>query len=45
MLARGEITSRGALPPELCIDPERMFGELESRGCRLETRIQEAERT
>ncbi len=45
MLARGQIEARGALPPELCLDPEEMFGELESRGCRLETRIREAERT
>ncbi len=45
MLARGEIEARGALPPELCLDPETMFGELESRGCRLEANIREAERT
>lgn len=45
LLVRGEIAARGALPPELCLDPETMFGELESRGCRLETRIGEAERT
>ncbi|HMA27048.1 MAG TPA: saccharopine dehydrogenase NADP-binding domain-containing protein [Solirubrobacterales bacterium] len=36
LLARGEITARGALPPERCIDPERMFAELESRGVRFE---------
>jgi saccharopine dehydrogenase (NAD+, L-lysine-forming) len=45
LLARGEITARGALSPELCLDPETMFGELESRGCTLETRIREAGRT
>jgi saccharopine dehydrogenase (NAD+, L-lysine-forming) len=44
LLARDEIEARGALPPELCLDPETMFGELESRGCRLETEIREAER-
>jgi lysine 6-dehydrogenase len=36
LLARGRITRRGALPPESCIDPEEMFGELESRGVRFE---------
>jgi hypothetical protein len=33
LLARGSVTSRGALPPERCIDPEEMFAELEVRGC------------
>jgi saccharopine dehydrogenase (NAD+, L-lysine-forming) len=36
LLARGEITARGALPPERCIDPEAMFAELETRGVRFE---------
>jgi len=33
LLARGSITARGALPPELCVDPAEMFAELEARGC------------
>ena len=36
LLARGRITDRGALPPELCIDPDEMFAELETRGVRFE---------
>jgi hypothetical protein len=33
LLARGQIETRGALPPERCIDPDDLFPELESRGC------------
>jgi saccharopine dehydrogenase-like NADP-dependent oxidoreductase len=33
LLARGELTATGALPPERCIEPAVMFAELESRGC------------
>ena len=36
LLARGSIDKRGALPPESCIDPDEMFGELEARGVRFE---------
>jgi lysine 6-dehydrogenase len=36
LLARGSISKRGALPPESCIDPEEMFGELEARGIRFD---------
>lgn len=36
LLARGEISERGALPPEACIDPELMFSELETRGVRFD---------
>ncbi|MBM3666885.1 MAG: hypothetical protein FJW90_05295 [Actinobacteria bacterium] len=32
LLARGEIDTRGAVPPERCIDPDAMFAELETRG-------------
>lgn len=32
LLAAGKITARGALPPELAVDPEEMFTELERRG-------------
>ncbi len=41
LLARGEVSARGALPPELCLDPAAMFAELESRGVRFE--IEETE--
>jgi hypothetical protein len=30
------LTARGALPPELCLDPEAMFSELETRGVRFD---------
>ncbi len=33
LLARGSLTARGALPPERCIEPAKMFAELETRGC------------
>ena len=33
LLARGSVSAVGVLPPERCIDPEEMFGELRTRGC------------
>jgi saccharopine dehydrogenase (NAD+, L-lysine-forming) len=36
LLARGEIETRGALPPERCIDPDALFVELERRNCLFE---------
>jgi saccharopine dehydrogenase-like NADP-dependent oxidoreductase len=33
LLGRGSLTAVGARPPELCIDPDEMFAELETRGC------------
>jgi lysine 6-dehydrogenase len=36
LLARGDISERGVLPPESCVDPAALFAELESRGCRVE---------
>jgi len=33
LLARGQLTATGALPPERCIDPELLFAELKTRGC------------
>ena len=36
LLARGEISERGVLPPESCVDPAALFAELEPRGCRVE---------
>ncbi len=35
LLGRGSITATGALPPERCVAPEDLFGELESRNCRF----------
>jgi lysine 6-dehydrogenase len=35
LFARGSLSATGVLPPELCIDPEEMFAELETRGCRF----------
>jgi saccharopine dehydrogenase (NAD+, L-lysine-forming) len=35
LLARGSLTATGTLPPELCVDPDEMFAELENRGCRF----------
>lgn len=32
LLARGQISARGALPPERCVTPELLFPELERRG-------------
>jgi len=45
LLARGRIAGRGALPPELCVDPDDLFPELEQRNCRfdVEIRTQDAE--
>jgi saccharopine dehydrogenase-like NADP-dependent oxidoreductase len=36
LLARGEISERGVMPPESCVDPAALFAELEPRGCRVE---------
>jgi len=36
LLARGRITARGALPPELCVEPDDLFPELEQRNCSFE---------
>jgi lysine 6-dehydrogenase len=43
LLARGEVTARGAVPPERCVEPEAMFSELERRWCRFEVTEKEAE--
>jgi len=44
LLARGRISARGALPPELCVTAEDLFPELERHGCifEIETRREEA---
>jgi saccharopine dehydrogenase (NAD+, L-lysine-forming) len=43
LLARGEVTARGALPPELCLEPAPMFAELEARGCSFEVEMLEVQ--
>jgi hypothetical protein len=43
LLAQGRITATGALPPERCIEPDEMFGELETRGVRFEFSARELE--
>jgi saccharopine dehydrogenase (NAD+, L-lysine-forming) len=35
MLARGEISARGVMPPERCVEPELLFPELAQRGCQF----------
>jgi lysine 6-dehydrogenase len=45
LLARGAIERRGALPPESCIDPDEMFGELERRGVRFSFTSSPAEKS
>jgi lysine 6-dehydrogenase len=39
LLARGRITRRGALPPELCVEADDLFPELERRGCKFELEV------
>jgi lysine 6-dehydrogenase len=41
LLARGSLTAVGVLPPELCIEPDEMFAELESRGCSFSVTIED----
>ena len=41
LLARGELGARGALPPELCLDSDSMFAELERRGSEFEIEVGE----
>jgi len=36
LIASQQITRRGVLPPELCVDPDDLFPELERRNCRFE---------
>jgi saccharopine dehydrogenase (NAD+, L-lysine-forming) len=40
LLARGRIEARGARPPERCVEPEDLFGELERRGARFEVSVE-----
>jgi saccharopine dehydrogenase-like NADP-dependent oxidoreductase len=39
LLARGDVSARGALPPERALDPKQVFSELERRGSRFELEI------
>jgi saccharopine dehydrogenase-like NADP-dependent oxidoreductase len=39
LLARGELSATGAMPPERAVDPEAMFAELETRGCRFSVEV------
>jgi saccharopine dehydrogenase-like NADP-dependent oxidoreductase len=41
LLARGEVTTHGALPPEKCLDADAMFAELEQRGCEFDVEVGE----
>jgi saccharopine dehydrogenase-like NADP-dependent oxidoreductase len=39
LLARGRIAGRGALPPELCVEADDLFPELERRGCTFDVDV------
>ena len=41
LLARGHITATGVHPPELCIEPDQLFAELERRACTFTTEIEQ----
>ena len=41
LLAREEVTARGALPPERCLDSEAMFEQLRTRGCEFSVDVRE----
>ena len=41
LLARGEVSAHGALPPESCLEPEAMFAELEQRGATFDVEVGE----
>jgi saccharopine dehydrogenase (NAD+, L-lysine-forming) len=36
LMARGQVSATGALPPERCLEPDLLFAELETRGCSFE---------
>lgn len=39
LLARGEVERRGAHPPERCLEPGKVFEQLEERGVRFEVEV------
>jgi lysine 6-dehydrogenase len=39
LLARGKIDARGAVPPELCVNPDDLFPELERRNCTFDLEV------
>jgi saccharopine dehydrogenase-like NADP-dependent oxidoreductase len=41
MIARGDVTARGVVPPELAIDPAIFFAELHRRGIQIHRRVEE----
>lgn len=41
MIARGDITHRGVVPPETAIPPELFFSELKKRGIEIHERVEE----
>lgn len=41
MIARGDITARGIVPPETAIPPEPFFDELRKRGIEIHERVEE----
>jgi saccharopine dehydrogenase-like NADP-dependent oxidoreductase len=45
LYARGKIPRVGALPPEVCLDPDALFAELHPRGTTFEIVTQESEVT
>jgi len=40
MMARGNITARGVVPPETAIDPAIFFSELARRGIEIHERVE-----
>jgi saccharopine dehydrogenase-like NADP-dependent oxidoreductase len=40
LIARGEVTARGALPPESCIPTDALFAEVARRGNQIETAME-----
>jgi lysine 6-dehydrogenase len=41
LIARGKIEAVGVLPPEVCVDPDDLFPELERRGCEFAVEVRE----
>jgi lysine 6-dehydrogenase len=44
MIARGDVTARGVVPPETAIDPDIFFQELARRGIQVHERVEETQR-